>query len=179
VAASLVGPMAACGWVGEELEGLMENADAAVGRRKVAGRPLAGIWLVVLTVLGGGYVVSSGGAGPSLRTEAVSYQPGDQLEVQLRNGLRPAGYNLCFAFVTLQGHEADRWVSVAADLGPSTGDLVACAAELRPLPPLGRAHATVHLPADLPSGTYRLVHDLEASGDRRAVATDAFTVGVR
>jgi hypothetical protein len=178
VAASLVGPMAACGWVGEELEGLMENADAAVGRRKVAGRPLAGIWLVVLTVLGGGYVVSSGGAGPSLRTEAVSYQPGDQLEVQLRNGLRPAGYNLCFAFVTLQGQGAAGWVTVAADLGPPTGDMVACTAELAPLPPRGRAQATVHLPSDLPAGEYRLVHELEVRGARRAVATDAFTVGM-
>jgi hypothetical protein len=155
------------------------STDVVSGRWKVTGRLLAGLCLVVLSVLGVGCgVVSSGGVAPSMRTEATSYQPGDQVDLQLRNGLRPAGSNLCFAFVTLQGHEAAGWVTVAADLGPPTGNMVACTAELGPLPPLGSAQATVHLPSDLPSGEYRLVHELEVSGARRAVATDAFTVSL-
>jgi methionine-rich copper-binding protein CopC len=161
----------------------VENADAASAGGRFAGRQLGRICLVVLVVLivlgSGAALMSSGSVGPSMRTEAASYQPGDQVGVQLRNGLRPAGYNLCFAFVSLQGHDVDGWVTVAADLGPSTGDLIACTAELRPLPPLGGAHATVHLPPELPSGAYRLVYELEISGDRRAVTTDPFTVGVR
>jgi hypothetical protein len=156
---------------------VVEDTGGAVAGRKVAGRQLARIGLIVLTVLGSGAaLLSSGSLGPSLRTDAASYQPGDQVGVQLRNGLRPAGYNLCFAFVTLQGHEGDGWVSVAADLAPSTEGLLACTSELRPLPPLGGADATVRLPPDLPSGAYRLVHELEISGDRRAVPTGAFTV---
>jgi hypothetical protein len=155
------------------------STDVAIGRWKATGRRLAGLCLVVLSVLGVGCgVVSSGGVGPSMRTEATSYQPGDQVDLQLRNGLRPAGSNLCFAFVTLQGHEAAGWVTVAADLGPSTGHLVACTAELGTLPPLGGAQVTVQLPSDLPPGEYRLVHELEVSGGRRAVATDPFTVGM-
>jgi hypothetical protein len=157
----------------------VESTDVATGRRKVTGRQLAGLCLVLLSVLGLGCgVVSSGGVGPSMRTNATSYLPGDEVDLHLRNGLRPAGANLCFAFVTLQGHEAAGWVTVAADLGPSTGHMVACTAELGPLPPLGGAQTTVRLPSDLPSGEYRLVHELEVSGDRRAVATDPFTVGV-
>jgi hypothetical protein len=179
VAGSLVDPMIAPGGGGVSREGGVGSTDGAIGRWKVTGRQLAGICLVVLSVLGVGYgVVSSDRVGPSMWTEATSYQPGDQVDLQLRNGLRPAGYNLCFAFVTLQGHEAAGWVTVAADLGPPTGDMVACTAELAPLPPLGGAQATVHLPSDLPSGEYRLVHELEVSGARRAVATDAFTVGM-
>jgi hypothetical protein len=180
VAGPLVGPMTLHrgGW--RAGRGGVENTVGASVGRKVGGRQLAGICLVVLIVLGSGAVLmSSGGVGPSIRTEAASYQPGDQVGLQLRNGLRPAGYNLCFAFVSLQGHEAAGWVTVGTDLGPSTGDLIACTGELRPLPPLGRANATVHLPSDLPSGAYRLVHELEIGGDRRAVATDAFTVDVR
>jgi hypothetical protein len=178
ICSSLVDPMVAPGAGVDSREGGVANTDVAIVRRKVSGRQLAGLCLVVLSVLGIGYAVaSSGGVGPSMRTEATSYQPGDHVDLQLRNGLRPAGYNLCFAFVTLQGHGASGWVTVAADLGPSTGDLVACTGELRPLPPLGGAQATVHLPPDLPTGEYRLVHELEVSGHRRAVATDAFTVG--
>jgi hypothetical protein len=164
--------------VGEESGRAVENSDAAIVRRKVTGGWLVGISLIVVTVFGSGAaLVSSGGVGPSLRTEAASYQPGERVEIELRNGLRPAGYNLCFAYVALQGHEAEGWVAVPAALGPSAGDLVACTGELRPLLPLGGAHATVHLPSDLPPGEYRLVHELEIAGDRRAVATDAFTVG--
>jgi hypothetical protein len=134
----------------------------------------------VLGVLGSGHALtSSGGVGPSLRMEATSYQPEDRVGFHLRNGLRPAGHNPCFAFVTLQVHDGDGWVTVTADLGPPTGELVACTGELRPLPPLGRSHSTLHLPSDLPSGEYRLVHVLEIGGDRRAVATDPFTVGMR
>jgi hypothetical protein len=158
----------------------MGGTDVAIGRWKITGRRLAWICLVLLAVLASGHALASdSGVGPAMRTEATSFQPGDPVEVQLRNGLRPAGYNLCFAFVTLQGHEAAGWVTVDADLGPPTGDPFVCPGELRPLPPLGRAHATVHLPADLPSGEYRLVHELEIGGDRRAIATDPFTVGVR
>lgn len=53
-------------------------------------------------------------------------------------------------------------------VGPSDRDLVACTGELRPLPPLGGAHATVHLPAGLSPGEYRVVHELEvvASAER-------------
>jgi hypothetical protein len=157
----------------------VESTDVAIGRWKVAGRRLVGFCLLVLSVVGSGYAaVASGGAGPSLRTEATAYQPGDRVDLELRNGLRPAGYNLCFAFVTLRGHEAARWVTVAADLGPSTGHLVACTGELLPLLPLARVQAAVHLPSDLPAGEYRLVHELEVSGDRRAVTSDPFTVGV-
>jgi hypothetical protein len=155
----------------------MERTDVAADRWRGSGRRLAGIGLLVLAVLGSGVALtSSGGVGPSMRTEESSYQPGDRVEFQLRNGLRPAGYNLCFAFVTLQREATEGWDAIAADLGPATGDLVACRAELRPLPPLGRAAAAVHLPTDLPAGAYRLVHELEIGGDRRAVATDTFTV---
>jgi hypothetical protein len=180
VAGSLVDPTIAPGGGVDSREGEVGRTDVVIGRWKVTGRQLAGLCLVVLSVLGVGCgVVSSGGVGPSMRTEATSYQPGDQVDLQLRNGLRPAGSNLCFAFVTLQGQGAAGWVTVAADLGPPTGDMVACTAELAPLPPLGRAQATVHLPSDLPSGEYRLVHELEVSGGaRRAVATDAFAVGM-
>jgi hypothetical protein len=156
----------------------VENPDAATVPRKVAGRRLAGIGLLVLAVLGSGALLTIGSAGPSLRTQASAYEPGDLVDLQLRNGLLPAGYNLCFAFMILQVYEAEGWETVAADLGPPDADLVACTGELRPLPPLGGAQATMHLPSDLPPAEYRVVHELEVRGDRRAVATDAFTVGV-
>jgi hypothetical protein len=156
----------------------VEHTDPTVtgGRRTVPGRWRAGTVLLALAVLGGLALSASGGVGPSLRTEEGSYQPGDRVELQLRNGLRPAGYNLCFAFVALQRQGPEGWDTVAAHLGPPTEDLVACRADLRPLWPLGRVSSTVHLPSDLPSGAYRLVHGLEIGGDRRAVATDPFTV---
>jgi hypothetical protein len=157
----------------------VENPDAVTVPRKVAGRQLAGIGLLVLLVLGGGAaLLTIGSVGPSLRTQASAYEPGDLVDVQLRNGLLPAGYNLCFAFMTLQVYEPEGWETVTADLGPPDEDLVACTGELRPLPPLGGAQATMHLPSDLPPGEYRVVHELEVRGDRRAVATDAFNLGV-
>jgi hypothetical protein len=156
----------------------VENPDAATVPGKVAGRRLAAIALLVLTVLGGGTLLTIGSVGPSLRTQTSAYEPGDLVDVQLRNGLLPAGYNLCFPFVMLQVYEAEGWETVAADLGPPDEDLVACTGELRPLPPLGGAQTTIHLPSDLPPGEYRVFHELEVRGDRRAVATDSFTVGV-
>lgn len=156
----------------------MENPDAATVPRKVPSRRLAGIGLLVLAVLGGGAALTIGNVGPSLRTQAWAYEPGDLVHLQLRNGLLPAGYNLCFTFLSLQVHEAERWETVAADLGPPDERLVACTGELRPLPLLGGAQATMHLPSDLPTGEYRVLHALEIRGERRAVATDAFTVSV-
>jgi hypothetical protein len=154
----------------------VKNPGATTFSRKVAGRRRARIGVLVLTVLGSGVLLTTGNIGPSLRTEASAYEPGDLVDLQLRNGPLPAGYNLCFAFMTLQVHEAEGWETLAANLGPPE-ELVACTGELRPLPPLGGAQATVHLPSDLPHGDYRVVHALEVRGDRRAVATNAFTVG--
>jgi hypothetical protein len=87
----------------------VENPDAATVPRKVAGRRLAGIGLFVLAVLGSDALLTIGSVGPSLRTQASAYEPGDLVDLQLRNGLLPAGYNLCFAFMIVQVYEAEGW----------------------------------------------------------------------
>jgi hypothetical protein len=151
-----------------------KNAD--VVRRTLSGRRLAGACLVVASMLGG-YALVTGDIGPAIRTDAASYQPGDRVDVRLRNGPRPAGYNLCFAFAVLQRQGAEGWAPVPAYLGPAAEGVVACTAEMRTLRPLGGREAAVHLPSDLPDGQYRLVHEVEIGGESRALATDPFTVG--
>jgi hypothetical protein len=158
----------------------VKTKNAETDRLRLGGRQLVGVWLVVLPLLVGSFALMlGGGIGPRMRTDAGSYQPGDRVDVQLRNGLRPAGYNLCFAFAGLQRHETQGWIAVPGDLSPPVGDdLVACTAEMRTLPPLWGHQAAANLPSDLPEGEYRLVHELEVGGERRAVASDPFTVGV-
>ena len=63
----------------------MENSDAATVPGKVAGRRLAGIALLVLAVLGGGTLLTISSVGPSLRTQTSAYEPGDLVDLQLRN----------------------------------------------------------------------------------------------
>lgn len=59
------------------------------------------------------------------------------------------------------------------------GELTLCTLEQRILPPRRTAPGAIRLPADLPSGTYRLVHEVEVGGARREVSTSPFDVGPR
>jgi hypothetical protein len=114
-------------------------------------------------------------AGISLRTNAQRYAPSDQPQVTLENHSQDqVGYNICFAFLKLERREAGTWQAFSANLGP--GGNVVCTAELRLLQPGANASGRVYLPADLPSGTYRLTHDVEINGKRQKAATGGFEV---
>lgn len=147
------------------------------GAPRRVGLALAGLAAVV----GAWAFVSAGGVQPALRTGGAAYQPGDEVQVQIKAGLRAVGYNLCSDFVHLQQRVGDNWEPGRRSLGPPPEDGVmwACTAELRILPPLLGATGAIHLPPDLEQGTYRLVTDAEVAGERRPVATNAFVVAAR
>jgi hypothetical protein len=151
-------------------------ATGRIARRRPWTRPvIAGVVLAtVAAVTLVQTVVASGGLAPALRTDESTYQPGEQVEVQLRAGLQTVGYNLCFAFATLEQRDDAGWVPTGAHLGPPSDDLVACTSELRGLAPLFGAEGAVHLPPDLAPGDYRLTYDLEFA--RGPVTSRPFTV---
>ncbi|MGH2554367.1 MAG: hypothetical protein ACRDHO_01430 [Actinomycetota bacterium] len=137
----------------------------------------AGVVIAGVAVLIGGYAfVSSGGFQPALRTDSSSYLPGDVVGVRLKAGILPVGYNLCFAFATLERLDGDGWDPVGVYLSPQDGEAWYCTTEGLTLPPLLSAKDVVYLPSDLPSGGYRLAYEVEVDGEPRKVATRGFVV---
>lgn len=134
----------------------------------------AGLAMSGIALLTGGYaLVSSGGVQAALRADSSSYRPGAAVEVQLKAGLRSVGYNLCFAFATLEGVDGDGAEALDVNLGPPG---TACTGEMWGLPPLFGATGAAYLPRDLRSGEYRLSYEIEVGGERRAVTTSPFSV---
>jgi hypothetical protein len=137
----------------------------------------AGVALTAVAVLIGAYAIaSSGGIQPALRTESKAYLPGNEVGVRLKAGIQGVGYNLCFAFATLERLDGNVWRPLEANLGPHDSVLVACTSELRLLPSLFGAQGTVYLPDGLRSGEYRLIYQPAVGGEQRRVATGPFTV---
>ena len=163
------------------------DAATAYGVPMERGRPerrkyVAAAALLLLLLMGcaSEKTPAAGGGTPSdgtvsLAADAGRYAPGDKPTLTLRNGTEgQVGYNLCFAFVHLERREANEWKSVTANLGP--GGNVACTSELRLLQQGASATGEVHLPGDLPPGTYRLTHRVEIESADQTIATDAFEV---
>lgn len=111
----------------------------------------------------------------SFQTEADLYRPGDEVEVLLSNGSDQAvGYNICFAFLSLEQRREDVWERIPVELGPEPN--AACTAQLNGLAPGESAESTAYLPADLAAGTYRLTADIEVDRVRQPVETNPFDV---
>jgi hypothetical protein len=92
----------------------------------------------------------------SLTTDAAEYQPGDTVQLLLRNqGLQEVGYNLCY--VRLERQEGDGWAHT-----PHLGEDEVCPAIQYSLEAHAHADGTLRLPKELPAGEYRVVHDVDA-----------------
>lgn len=109
------------------------------------------------------------GGDVELAVEPQAAQPGDSVELLLRNGSGEAiGYNLCTT--RLERREEAEWVRLPPDR--------VCMRELRTLPPGEVARYPVALAADLDPGSYRylaMIAKLEARS-RDTVTTDTFEV---
>lgn len=95
--------------------------------------------------------------------------PGDSVTLTLDNrSTEQVGYNLCSS--GLQRQAVDAWEPMPSD--------VACTMELRTLDAGQQTTYRTGLPADLASGRYRYVANIEAmeSGGRYAIASEAFRV---
>ena len=111
----------------------------------------------------------------SFTTTTTSYQGGAIVEVRLVNGSdSEVGYNICFAFLSLERYEGGGWSDTKKNLGPD--EMTACTNELRIMQNGGSDIGKAYLPRDLAPGTYRLVHDAELDGERTTLATNSFTV---
>lgn len=108
------------------------------------------LWMALLPLLAG-----CGDVEVSLSTDAATYQPGDTVQLLLRNqGIQEVGYNLCFA--RLERQEGGAWVHT-----PHLGEGEACPAIQESLRGGARADGTLRLPTELPAGEYRVVHDVD------------------
>ncbi|MBW3589494.1 MAG: hypothetical protein KY429_08745 [Actinobacteria bacterium] len=106
----------------------------------------------------------------SLTTEKRVYEPGDVVEVKLRNMfVRRLGSNLCFA--RLEVEDRDSWRHI-----PHLGPNEACTSELRIILPGASMQGQMTLPGDVRSGIYRLSLDVEVGGDRRTITSETFRV---
>lgn len=110
----------------------------------------------------------------SLRTDAASYRPGDKAIVTLSNGSQGrVGYNLCFAFLSLERNDGGTWKAAQAQLGPPN---MGCTTELRLLRPGGTDSSEITIPAGLAAGNYRVTHNIEVAGSQVRVFSEAFAV---
>lgn len=123
--------------------------------------------VLLLTLLS---ACSASGTGSSLTTDQSRYEPGDVVEIKLRNtsGKR-LGSNLCF--VRLEVEDTGSWRHV-----PHLAPNEACTSELRVIPPGASMKGQMNLPGDLESGTYRLRLILEVGDNRRTVTSETFRV---
>lgn len=126
----------------------------------------AGILMLALTLT----ACLSSATPTALSTDSRSYEPGEVVEIELRNTFATRiGYNLCF--VQLQVRDGESWRSVS-HLAPNE----ACTSELRIMPRGGSAKGQITLPRDLEDGTYRLSHDVEVGDDRQTISSGTFEV---
>ncbi|WP_147444124.1 MULTISPECIES: immunoglobulin-like domain-containing protein [Corallococcus] len=130
--------------------------------------------LMALTTM----LVACGEVAVSLTTDATEYQPGDTVQLVLQNeGTRKVGYNLCT--VRMERQEDSGWVYT-----PHLGENEACQLMQHTLKGGAQAQGTLLLPAALPTGEYRIVHDVDTlrtdsqgQTDREPVTSNTFHVG--
>lgn len=109
-------------------------------------------------------------SGSALTTDKRRYEPGDVVEIKLRNkSAGRLGSNLCF--VQLEVKDGYSWRHV-----PHLAPNEACTSELRLMPPGASMNGQINLPRDLKSGSYRLRLDVEVGDDRRKVTSGSFRV---
>ncbi|RKG93332.1 hypothetical protein D7V88_03045 [Corallococcus terminator] len=122
-------------------------------------------------------LVACGEVMVSLTTDATEYQPGDTVELVLQNqGTREVGYNLCV--VRIEHQEESGWIHT-----PHLSVGEACQLPSYTLKAGAEAHDTLRLPAALPAGEYRIVHDVdtlrtdsEGRSEREPVISNTFLV---
>lgn len=113
--------------------------------------------------------------GPYLSASSDSYAPGDQVTVEIRNGgAVDVGYNICYAFLTLERQVADAWEQLQVGLGPEPQ--APCTTQLDLLAPGARDEATAYLPHDLGPGTYRIATGVEIGPELAVLETEPFEV---
>ena len=129
--------------------------------------------LVTLVLLAVGLAfAATPGLEPRLRTDSQIYSAGDTVKIELKAGPRTVGYNLCFAYLTLQRQSDFDWEDAPMRSHRNT----ACLSIQNLLQPFRRASGTLSLRPDLAPGLYRITHEIEVDGDRYLVASNTFTV---
>jgi hypothetical protein len=127
----------------------------------------------------------SGSRGIYLRTGAPIYRPGDQLEVTIVDeSVDSVFYGLCYP--ALERCETEGWTDTKAYLGPPDipPENLGCTTVGYGMGPGGQSPPMrVHLPDDLPSGSYRFTYSVEigpgyvqSDQDLQAIWSDAFEV---
>jgi len=126
--------------------------------------------LVALAILSGCSAFGPDASDVVFETAAAEYAPGAEVSARLANDSDgDVGYNLCSTTVEVRG---DAWEPV----DPATFEPRACPDILHVLEAGDVAEASVPLPADLPSGVYRLATDVYVGDDRRVEVTAPFEV---
>lgn len=111
----------------------------------------------------------SAGDEVRLRAEPDTVSPGGEVVLTLSNGsAETIGYNLCPS--QLERRSGEEWIPVPSDR--------MCTMELRTLLPARDASYTMTLPADLTSGEYRYLTNVEVmdTGVREAVRSGPIRV---